>query len=64
MDALSPWLQRLIPDDQAGSSRQQDEESVMPDVNDVVFRSKPDVDYAGDARYTTSGRRFFSEVEE
>jgi hypothetical protein len=51
MDAISPRLQRIIPDDQAGSSRQQDEVSVMSNGNYVVFRSEPDVDYAGYARY-------------
>jgi hypothetical protein len=64
MDHVSPWLRRLIQDDQEGSDRQQDAESVMPEVNFVVFRSELDVDCAGYARYTTSGQRFSIEVEE
>jgi len=64
MDDLSPWLQRLLQDDQGGCDRQQDEEAVIPEVKFVVFRSEPDVDCAGYALYTTYGRRYSIEVEE
>src|SRR5262249_42040720 len=53
MDDISPWLKRIIPDYQEGSSRQQDEESVMP----AVFRSASAVDRAGYVFYPTYSQR-------